>query len=264
MFELLQEFPDPTPLLNLQPEELGTKMLFFMKKREQSPLKHQMVGSGSNFMLSAFENELWGISPLPQPTKYPKSKAGEINAALSEAWNWLEREALLTPDSGINGLNGWRQLSRRAKEMNISSDFVNANAARLFPQKQLHPLIASKTYPSFLHGKYDTAIFEAFREIEIAVRKAGGFKHENYGTELMRDAFRPSEKKGQAVAPGPLTDTLLPIAEQEAMANLFSGAIGLYKNPQSHRQVPTNAEEAIEVIVFASQLLLIVDRLKAP
>jgi hypothetical protein len=46
------------------------------------------------------------------------------------------------------------------------------------------------------------------------------------------------------------------------MANLFAGAIGLYKNPQSHRHVPTHPEDAAEVIVFASQLLRIVDRLK--
>jgi hypothetical protein len=54
----------------------------------------------------------------------------------------------------------------------------------------------------------------------------------------------------------------LPVAEQEAMANLFAGAIGIYKNPQSHRHVPTHAEDAAEIIVFASQLLRIVDRLE--
>ena len=45
------------------------------------------------------------------------------------------------------------------------------------------------------------------------------------------------------------------------MANLFAGAIGTYKNPQSHRNVPTDAETAAEVLMFASQLLRIVDSL---
>lgn len=122
-----------------------------------------------------------------------------------------------------------------------------------------HPRIASEVYPAFLRGKYDTAIFEAFREVEVAVRDAGNFGPNDYGTDLMRDAFRPAEKNHQ---PGSLTDTQLPVAEQVAMANLFAGAIGLYKNPQSHRHVPTHPDDAAEVIVFASQLLRIVDRLK--
>ena len=135
------------------------------------------------------------------------------------------------------------------------------DAARLLPKGQLHPSIASKVYPAFLRAEYDTAVFQAFREVEVAVRTAGQFSPDDYGIDLIRAAFRPAEKKGQPVTPGALADTQLPIAEQEAMANLFAGAIGLYKNPQSHRHVPTHAEDAAEVIVFASQLLRIVDRL---
>lgn len=108
----------------------------------------------------------------------------------------------------------------------------------------------------------DTAVFQAFREVEVAVRDAGKFGPNDHGTDFMRAAFRPAAKNNQPIAPGPLTDAQLPTAEQEAMANLLAGAIGLYRNPQSHRHVPTHAEEAAEVIVFASQLLRIVDRLK--
>ena len=91
----------------------------------------------------------------------------------------------------------------------------------------------------------------------IAVRSAGEFPADLVGVKLMRDAFRP----GVRDVGGPLTDTSLPTSEQEGMMNLFAGAIGLYKNPQSHRYVPTVAEDAAEVILFASQLLRIVDRL---
>jgi uncharacterized protein (TIGR02391 family) len=97
--------------------------------------------------------------------------------------------------------------------------------------------------------------------VEVAVRRAGKFPAELVGTKLMREAFKAVDPKNSAVTPGPLTDTTLPAGEQEGMSNLFSGAISLYKNPQSHRNVPTKPAEAAEVIVFASYLLRMVDRL---
>lgn len=43
------------------------------------------------------------------------------------------------------------------------------------------------------------------------------------------------------------------------MSDLFTGTIVLYKNPHSHRNVPLDAEEAIEMLVLTSYLLKIVD-----
>lgn len=66
------------------------------------------------------------------------------------------------------------------------------------------------------------------------------------------------------VQQGPLTDTTLVPAEQQAMSDLFAGAIGLYKNPASHRtQGGIQPADAVERIMFASQLLRIVDERKA-
>ena len=193
-----------------------------------------------------------------KPPEYA-ARQGEVDVALMEAWAWLQNEGLLVKKPG--GYN-WLFVSRRGKQITSLDDFASYLKAHLLPKGQIHPLIASKVYPAFLRGEYDTAVFQAFREVEVAVRDAGKFGPNDYGTVLMRDAFKPAEKKGQSVTPGPLTDTQLPTAEQEAMANLFAGVIGLYKNPQSHRHVPTHPEEAAEVIMFASQLLRIVDRLK--
>jgi len=131
--------------------------------------------------------------------------------------------------------------------------------ASLLPKRQLHPLIPGKVYPAFLRGDYDVAVFLAFREVEIAVRQAGGFPQDLVGEKLMRAAFVTANNN---MPVGPLTDTQLPDGEKAAMAHMFAGAFGLYRNSTGHRYVPTRPEEAAEVIMFASQLLRIVDRLK--
>jgi uncharacterized protein (TIGR02391 family) len=189
---------------------------------------------------------------IDQHPPYP-ARRDEVKRALMEAWAWLQREGLLVCEPGAGGSDAWF-LSRRARRLENGADFDAYRKSGFLPRGRLHPRIVG-VYPAFLRGEYDTAIFQAFREVEIAVRSAGGFSADLVGVQLMRQAFRTG---------GPLVDTTLPISEQEGMMHLFAGAIGLYKNPQSHRYVPTSAEEAAEVIMFASQLLRIVDRVTPP
>jgi uncharacterized protein (TIGR02391 family) len=112
-------------------------------------------------------------------------------------------------------------------------------------------IIAQKVWTLFIRGEYDTAVFQAFKEVEVAVRGAGDHTPTDLGTDLMRKAFHPNG--------GPLTDKSVPTAERQALSDLFAGAIGSYKNPHSHRHVPITAEEAVEMIMLASHLLCIVD-----
>jgi len=246
IYSLSSLVPNVEDLLTLEVEELAGVLLIYLNAYEGS-----VVNQGG-FNYHNFFN-------APGRQDY-ESRQPEVDQALMEALAWLRSAGLLVEKASSMG--NWFFISRRGKQISSRDEFAAYRNAGLLPKGQLHSLIASKVYPAFMRGEYDTAVFQAFREVEVAVRTAGRFGPDDYGTDLMRDAFRPAIKKGQTNQPGPLTDTQLPVAEQEAMANLFAGAIGLYKNPTSHRHVPTHPEDAAEVIVFASQLMRIIDCLK--
>ena len=169
----------------------------------------------------------------------------------------MEREGFVAPRpiqlSGSTGMGPSNQyfVTRRGLSIEKTSDLEAYRKANLLPKRQLHPVIAQKVWSLFLRGDYDTAVFQAFKEVEIAVRIAGGYAETDYGVGLMRKAFN--------VSSGNLTDPNQQQSEKQAMSDLFAGAIGLYKNPQSHRAVPVTVEEAVEMIIFASHLLRIVD-----
>lgn len=114
-----------------------------------------------------------------------------------------------------------------------------------------HPQIADKVYSLFIGCDYDTAVFQAFKEVEVAVRTAAKLGPTDIGVPLMRKAFD--------VNTGPLSDKSQVTAERQALSDLFAGAIGSYKNPHSHRKVTIEAEEATEMLILASHLLRIVE-----
>lgn len=128
---------------------------------------------------------------------------------------------------------------------------------RILPSDLLPTLFAEKVVPLFRRGDHDVAVFQAFKEVEVAVRtaaiaKGAGYPDSEVGTTLMRKAFHPET--------GPLADKALVAAEREAEMHLFAAAIGHAKNPTSHRDVAISAVEAARLIVFASYLLEIVER----
>lgn len=102
-----------------------------------------------------------------------------------------------------------------------------------------------------MRGEYDTAVFQAFRELEVAIRAAGRFSADDIGVALAQKAF--SEKNGL------LTDMNAPSGERVALLQMMAGALGSYKNPHSHRKVQLSGIDATEMIVMASHLTKIVD-----
>jgi uncharacterized protein (TIGR02391 family) len=197
--------PNEDVLLALEPEELGLRVLQVLA--HWSPHIDKQVGPFINGALSGY--------PSAQ-------KREEVSLAIREAWAWLEGQGLLLLDPRY--FNGdIRILSRRAKRLASDARARRAVSGHKLSKETLHPAIREDVWSLYHRGKYDTAVLEAMKAVEVAVRDAGKFSAGDLGRDLMRKAFRPEN--------GPLTDKSAESGERPALSDLFAGAIGAYKNP---------------------------------
>jgi hypothetical protein len=238
---LLSIFPQSESLLALEPEELGGVIL------ELTP--------------GILQNGMFSFGALTAPlfpafgAGYPPGQSRAVELAIAEGLSWLVSQGLLVIDPGQPA--PWYVPTRRSRTLRNRVDVESFRKGRMLPIELLQPTLADKVWPQFLRGDQDVAVFQAFKEVEVAVRKTSNMKGAAYpddlvGVPLMRKAFNPEK--------GPLRDDTLVFGERDAEMALFAGAIGHAKNPGSHRDVTLAPQEAARLIVFASHLLSIVEQ----
>ena len=230
--------PDSNTLLALEPEELAGVLLRILRDQVGYPLnpRTNILQRGAAIHLERVQG-------------YPREVREQILDALHESWNWLEGSGLIAQREGSPHETFF--ITRRGSQIRTTQDFETFKKGRLLARDLLHVSIAERVWLLFIRGEYETAVFQAYKEVEVSVRTAGGFTAADLGVALMRKAFH--------VVTGPLRDPDALESERQALSDMVAGAIGSYKNPSSHRRVPIGAEEAVEMIMLASHLLRIVD-----
>ena len=255
METLLTFYPNVDDLLQTPPEDLAPILLKLARANVQNGMFHPDTVNGA--ATGTLFSHSFGAPYATAAPRYPMYKQREVDALLSQTWGWIERNDLITPAADINGRNGFMVFTQKGERTSSEADFLKLKEAAAFPKSLIHPLIAEKVWRALMRNDLDEAVFAAFKAVEENVRVAGGFAPSDIGVPLMREAFDK--------ATGPLSDPSQPEVEREALAHLFAGAIGSYKNPHSHRTVNlTDLREAQEQVMLASHLLHIVDARRKP
>lgn len=244
--QILPLLPTPDALIALQPEELAGVILELIPRRDGFIEQNDVFWPYDNHQLNG----------EPKDPDWHRGKRDIVRLAIAEAWAWLEHEGLLVPARDREPRSGSYVLTRRCRDIKTRDDLSAYRQAGTLPEGLLHSRHAGTTRSLYRGGHYDTAVFQAFKEVEVAVRRKAMLPDSLIGVDLMRKAFN---KDG-----GPLSDMTLEPGERQAESDLFAGAIGHGKNPNSHRERETTRQEAARLIVLASHLLDVVDRRSPP
>jgi uncharacterized protein (TIGR02391 family) len=118
----------------------------------------------------------------------------------------------------------------------------------------LHPLVVQAAGELYLDGHFASAIFEAFKAVELQVQDVSALYQS--GRDLMTQAF------GGAMPRLVLSD--LPgrsgTNEQEGWKLIFMGAMVGVRNPKAHEQIDQNdPQRTFEYLAFASLLMRRID-----
>jgi uncharacterized protein (TIGR02391 family) len=115
---------------------------------------------------------------------------------------------------------------------------------------EIHPEIYAKCWHLYTARKYDDAILNATKVLEVAIRTKARLSNDIVGAALVNKAFKPDK---------PILRYSNIEAEQEGMMSLLRGMIQVFKNPQSHRFVGAQSKsECLSVLLMCSNLLYVI------
>ena len=242
-------YPNVADLLATPPEDLAPILLAFAREA----MKRQNGMFDPNYVN---ELALGEHDRTPQARQYSNREHKDARLHLAEAWSIIESERLIMPSPDMNGAHGYKVFTQPGREISDAVDLKKFRDAGAFPKSLLHPLIADKVWNALMRGDLGEAVSIAFKAVEEEARAAAGLTNADFGANLVKRAFDPTN--------GPLTDQNELPNERKALLDLFAGAMGYFRNPNAHRSVPMTLQDAQDQVMLGSQLLRKIDSRRTP
>lgn len=162
MIPLPNLLPDVDTALSLEAEELAGYVLQQLCSAHVERERGMFVVSQ---YVAAFENCHF--------SRYPRNHWPALQEHLMEAWAWLVAHGLLAPDSRQPS-HDFFFMTRLGRRIGTATGLNEFRKALRLPKETLHAAIAERCWSHFMRGYFDTAIFESYRALEVAVREAAG------------------------------------------------------------------------------------------
>lgn len=118
-----------------------------------------------------------------------------------------------------------------------------------FDERNIHPAISAVSVKLFDDGHYSQATFEAFKFLDLEVKKLSGIN--DSGFALMMAALNEANPKIKLT---PLV-TLSDVDEQKGYRFVFAGAMSAIRNPRGHEINIDPIDRCLDHLSFASVLL---------
>jgi len=132
-----------------------------------------------------------------------------------------------------------------------ASDLEEQAERHPFETRNIHPELPSKVRLLFDDGHCEQAVFEAFKYIEVEVKRISGLRGKT-GYALMMAAF--NEANATVRLNGLATES--EIDEQRGYKSIFAGAAAGIRNPRGHEvDLGDTPDEALDYLGLASLLL---------
>jgi hypothetical protein len=114
-----------------------------------------------------------------------------VGIACSTAWAWLESNSFICRHPEQD--NGWFLLTPRGDAFRDHQNIRQFISNEQLPEPFLHTEMIVNVRPLFLQSRFETAVFEAFKSLEVAIRTAAKLGHDLVGVQLASRAFNPED-----------------------------------------------------------------------